>query len=364
MRASFSRGRAICSFLRRSLPLVLDKDDIRQVAWPAIADAEHHADEGDLRAFRRALLGLVAALVQAFVWRRARRLASGRWAGIAAISIAAFTGVSILWRSERPGLALPQLMFLGLGLVLAVGLATSERASMSAMARFVGPLSSALLPVTAWMGAAQAGAARWIMVGPLTVQVSLLLWPWIVLAVADAIERRPVFASIVAATAVLGLVLQHDSTTAIVYGVAFVTVALRARRHAIAASWSAAAAVVIAASWPAPVELPVVEEVENAWRLSTALGPGFVALAACATALAAVSPWLCSREEGSGLTPFAAGAVAALVLFVARPILFAEPVFFLGYSGSAIIGALMAAALAASGSVRASSPPRPRLAGR
>ena len=360
-----SSGRWLCSQLRRALPLVLDDDDVRRVAWPALADAEHEAEGRDPRAFRAALLGLLAAVGQAFLWRRGQRLRSGRWAGLAAVAIAALTGVILLSRSPHPALAASQLTFVALGLVLAVALATSERASLSTAARVIGPLSGALLLATPVIGVEQGGASRWIAVGPLTIQASLLLWPWIVLAVADAVERRPALASLLSGAAVLGLALQRDPTTAMVYGITLGVVALRAHRPVLAGGWVVSAAAAIAIGSLGPVDLPVVEEVERAWRLSATLGPGFVAMAALATLLAASSPWLASRRDEARLSTFSLGAGVALALFLVRPFVFAgEPVFFLGFSGSAVVGALSAAALAATGSVRASSPPRPRFAAR
>lgn len=357
-------------WLTRLAPWLLDASDVERAIEPALADLhfEWAARRAEGRARSAGWLAAVAlARVVLFVLpalvarRRARRLLEARWAPLAPALVAVALGTwAFRDAAPSPGYVTLQLTFVGVGLALAIAAGTTSAAGWRRFgpAWGLGVVASLALALT---GEASGGARRWVELGPLHVQTSLLSWPFFVVALAALAGRgRERAALALIAAALVLLAMQRDPATALPWAIAAyatlrgVGAPIGARRWAIGLG-----ALGVGLSFAGGVELPPLPHVEGVWGLLARHGaPSVLGALACAAAVVA-APFVALHRCPSG---FARGVALGLgtlsaALFL-RPLVAAEPVPLLGFGGSGAIGILLGLGLLAGlgGEARAARP--------
>jgi cell division protein FtsW (lipid II flippase) len=201
-----------------------------------------------------------------------------------------------------------------------------------------------LLLATALFGAAVEGAARWVRVGPINVQISLVVLPALIVLYA---RRRDAIGTIGVGMAALALAVQPDRAMAgvLAAGMASVLLATRDRRSALALMMAAAA---FAATLLRPDALPAVPFVDRI--LYTAFdvhaAAGLAVVAGCLTlVLPGFSRGVEAANQRAAILAF--GACWAAVAIAAA--LGNYPTPLVGYGGSAVLGYLLSAALLPAG---------------
>ncbi|MGE6699673.1 hypothetical protein ACQKH5_18485 [Hyphomonas sp. NPDC076900] len=245
-------------------------------------------------------------------------LASGAVATGLGIAYLIAAGAPLLYPSVNAGA-----FGLGAALVLIAG-----RARLPA-----GPVLLALaaaLMATSLFGITADGATRWIALGPLTLQPSLILLPVMVTAFARQPTRLAAAAIAIAAVA---MALQPDRAMAgaLAAGLAAVA-ALRPRRETVLVLIISLMA--FAAAFVQPDALPAMPFVERVFYTSFAVHP-LAGLAVLASAGVLLLPALLARST----TGAAFGAVWLAILLAAA--LGNYPTPFAGYGASAILGYLI-----------------------
>jgi hypothetical protein len=213
-------------------------------------------------------------------------------------------------------------------------------------------LAAGLL-ATALFGAAAEGASRWVQVGPLTLQPSLILLPMLLMLFARAPSPGTTMAVVVAAAA---LALQPDRAMAGVAVAATATLfAVRAGRAtgiALAASSAAFVATILR-----PDSLPALPFVDgilfSSFEVHPVLG-SLLWLAGAALAAPAVAAAVGGRNDAALWAVFGASWLA---IFAASA-LGNYPTPLVGFGGSAIVGYLLSLSFAG-GSWATSSVPEP-----
>jgi hypothetical protein len=204
-------------------------------------------------------------------------------------------------------------------------------------------LAAALL-LTALFGVAAEGAARWVSLGPLDLQVSLVVLPVMLVLYARRADEAGTAGMILAA---LALALQPDRTMAGVLAAGLLAFLASDRsRLAIVA----AAAAILAFGWTllSPDSLPATPYVDRilftAFDVHPLAGLAVLSGAAALVAPAAVGAW----RPGSGRPALLAfGGCWSAVIGAAA--LGNYPTPLVGYGGSAVLGYLLSVALLPSG---------------
>ena len=199
-------------------------------------------------------------------------------------------------------------------------------------------LGSVLL-ATALLGDAQGGASRWLMLGPLFVQPSLIILPLMVVGFAQA---RPALATAGMMIAALALALQPDRAMAAMLVAGLATLAVfKADRHAIVAL--ATAAVGFAVTIARPDTLPAAAHVDRILYSAFDVHPlaGLAVLGGSALLLVPAIAAIGNAEDRAihavfGMVWLAAIAAAALGNY---------PTPLVGYGGSAVIGYVLSLAM-------------------
>jgi hypothetical protein len=228
-------------------------------------------------------------------------------------------------------------LVLGATAWLALGSAGRSRLAGAGIAALA---MSVPLLLTAWFGIAAEGAARWVRVGPLTLQVSLILLPVIILLYARRPDGAGTAGMIVAA---LALAVQPDRAMAGVLAASLLVLALDARRRL---PILAAAAAAGAFGWTllTPDALPASPFVDRVLHAAFDVHPlAGAAVAGGAAALilpAAIGLW---KGEGDRPALLAFGACWSAV--VAAAALGNYPTPLVGYGGSAVLGYLLSVSL-------------------
>jgi hypothetical protein len=333
-------------------------------------ELEEIADDRAAAAFAAGCLTTLAGLAAGAVWRsflaaagtcpippslrsfltmnslsaRPRRLgllcaAGAVAAGIAYMSAAGAPSRYIL--TNLAGLVVGAAAWLALG-----GLAGSRLRAGGAAAL---ALAAALL-LTSLFGSAADGAARWISLGPVNLQVSLIVLP----AMLVLFARRPDATGTAAmAVATLALALQPDRAMAGVLAAGLILLLASSRSRLVAA---AAAAALLGFGWTLtrPESLPAVPYVDRI--LFTAFDVHWLAgLCVVAGAAALVVPPLVGfrRVETGQPALLAFGACWAGIVVAAA--LGNYPTPLVGYGGSAVLGYLLSVALLPEGPGEAGS---------
>jgi cell division protein FtsW (lipid II flippase) len=240
-------------------------------------------------------------------------------------------------------------LILGAALWLALGTAALSRLANDGKAVLALTLP---LIATAVAGASAEGAARWVFLGPLSVQVSLVLLPAAIVLYARSTDA---IGTVAIALAACALAAQPDRAMAAVLVAGMVTVLL-ARAGRLPALALAAAIAGLSVAMLQPDSLAAVPFVDRilytAFDIHAAAGAAVVA--GCVLLLApALAGW---RGHAERPALYAFGACWAAVIVAAAVGNYPTPL--VGYGGSAVLGYLLSAALlpAASGqAVRAAS---------
>ena len=276
------------------------------------------------------------------LWRRPRLFGLVCGAAAVALGVAYMISAGAPWRYLFVNLAA---LALGGAAWLLLGRA-GERTTGAGSAVF-----ALALPVmaTALFGGAVDGASRWLAVGPVSLQVSLIVLPAMLVLYARRPEPIGTAGMLVVA---LALALQPDRAMA---GVLLAVVLVTRARLAILATAGAAAAF----GWTllAPDALPAVPYVDHI--LYTAfdvhlLAGAAVLLGTALLLLPAGAGWASGRSERSVLLAF--GVCWSAI--VAAAALGNYPTPLVGYGGSAVLGYLLSVALLPGrvGAVAATSP--------
>jgi cell division protein FtsW (lipid II flippase) len=228
-------------------------------------------------------------------------------------------------------------LMLGAGAWLGLTAWASPRGAWS------GPAVLALtapLIATALFGAAVDGAARWVHVGPLTVQVSLVVLPAIIVLYA---RRADAVGTAGVAIAALALALQPDRAMAgvLAAGMGAVLVARRGRFPALA---FAAALTGFGAALLRPDALPAVPFVDRILYTAFDVHAG-AGLAVVAGSLLLLVPALVATGRGTLERPALLAFGACWAAVVAAAALGDYPTPLVGYGGSAVLGYLLSVAL-------------------
>lgn len=196
--------------------------------------------------------------------------------------------------------------------------------------------AGAALLATALFGLPVEGAVRWVRLGPLTVQVSLVLVPAMIVAFA---RHRDAAAAGGLCLAACALALQPDRAMAGVLACGLLVVAF-SRPDRMSLGAAAVAACAVAATLVRPDALPAVPYVDGVFRSAFASG-GFIGAAVIAGACLLLVPAIVGliREPGDRLVHAAFGATWLVVAAAAALGNYPTPV--VGYGGSAILGYLL-----------------------
>ena len=338
----------VLGIFRTLAVLLLHPVDLERVAEPGLADAEFELRHGSARDFRAAVLGVLVASTITYFSRRARVLSERRWPGVVPIVTASGVGAFAITQGERPEVAGTQILLLVFGVGVAAAIGTCRGESVRAVAIPLGAMSAASLIATALLGEDSEGAARWVPVGPLFLHVAVLVWPWVIAGIAEAFSRGRVGTALgIGMAAQVGLVMQRDPSTLVVFTLAMLFTALSAGRTRDAWAFLGSGSLAASAAWLTRVDLESVRDVDAAWELARALGPIAWMVGVLASVLAAIAPFRALRKATETQAhAFGLGAATALAGFCVRPIIDQhDAVFFLGHGGSPIVGALIACAI-------------------
>lgn len=264
-----------------------------------------------------------------------RRWTSRTWGIVCAVCATAIGAAYLAAAGAPSNYVAIQLAALGIGLA---AIAVLARIPGSFSERFSAPvlvLLGTMLLATALLGASVDGAARWVKLGAVYVQTSLVVLPAMLLLFARSPGRLGVAAMALAA---LALALQPDRAMAGAFAAALAVLALlRANRSTVAAALCGLGAFVGALAQPDA--LPAVPFVDRILFTAFDIHP-LVGAAVVAGALALLLPALGAGDHilrwVFGATWLAIGTAAALGNY---------PTPLVGYGGSAVLGYLLSVAL-------------------
>ena len=190
-------------------------------------------------------------------------------------------------------------------------------------------LAAALL-LTALFGASADGASRWVYVGPLSVQVSLIVLPVMILLYARRPDPAGTAGMILAA---LALALQPDRAMAGVLTAALLALLL-ARPGRLAILAAAAALLAFGRTWLVPDPLPATAYVDRVLYTAFDVHP-LAGLAVVAGAGALLVPALTALSKGAGDRAVLLAFAGCWAAVVAAAALGNYPTPLVGYGGSA-----------------------------
>lgn len=217
-------------------------------------------------------------------------------------------------------------------------------------------VATPLTLIATLFGVDQSGVHRWIDLGPLHVNVAMLLLPAMVVALA-ALGREQRWPWTAALIALAALVWQPDASQATVLALAMIVVASRAAfSRGLRASLIAAALLLATLAWLRPDDLQPVAEVEEIYGLAYSVSPMAAGLALLLSAALVAVPVIFTQSTSADLQGWAFSA--CLFVWMVAPALGAFPVPLVGLGLSPIIGAWLGAGLLASYLRRTGSPAR------
>lgn len=264
--------------------------------------------------------------------RQIRLLQNPRALGVACAAAATLLG--LLYMSAA-GASTLQLAVNALSLVIGLALFAAIPSSALAPRRAGGVLVAlgALLLATALFGVAVEGASRWIRVAGLSLQVSLVVLPAMLIAFA---RNRGVAATIGMMLAAVALALQPDRAMAGVLAAALTVLALyRPDRWVV--TTLATALIGFATTLIRPDSLPAVPYVDQILYTSFAVHP-IAGLAVVGGALLLIVPAIAGQRLDAGDREVYAVFGAVWLGVVVAAALGNYPTPVVGYGGSAILG--------------------------
>ncbi|MDP3401280.1 MAG: hypothetical protein Q8R97_09185 [Brevundimonas sp.] len=221
----------------------------------------------------------------------------------------------------------------GVGLVAAVGLA--RLAGKRTATVLLG--LSAVLVAASLFGPPQQGVHRWLAVGPLSINLALLMLPMAVVALGWTRERPSRWGL---ALAILGLlVLQPDASQAMAFAGAVALIALRAPFSTpVRLGLAGVAAALTAFSWLRPDPLAPVPEVEEIVALAFSITPVLAVAVVVLIAATSLAPMLGTRLAGARPSGIAVPLSVHLLLTAGMTLFGAFPMPLLGIGMSPIVG--------------------------
>ncbi len=222
------------------------------------------------------------------------------------------------------------------------------------------PALGLTLLLTTLAGTPAEGASRWTSIGPLTVQLSLILLPAMMILFARAPSASGAAGLAVAA---LALALQPDRAMAGALAAALAMLAACRRDRSTAIALAAAAAA-FAATLILPDRLPSVPFVDQIFYSSFHVHPLAGAALLLGAGLLVVPALIGARIESGRDVSLAFGALWLAIIVAAALGNYPTPV--VGYGGSAIVGYLLSLAVArpAATSAVTAGPDAPPIGGR
>ncbi len=196
--------------------------------------------------------------------------------------------------------------------------------------------SAAALLATALFGSAAEGATRWVVVGGLSLQPSLILLPALLLA---HVAKPSRWSSLAVALAALAMALQPDrSLAAALVAVTLIDAAFRSTH----AAWATAAIplLALAVTFVRPDNLPAVAHVDQILWTSFVAQP-LAAIAVWTGTLLMFAPAVVLWRRG--MTAEMASFTALWACLVASAMLHNYPTPLVGYGASCILGYLLVA---------------------
>lgn len=221
------------------------------------------------------------------------------------------------------------------GVVPAVGIARFARPGYAGIALWalpVGLLATLISPD-------QEGVHRWVDLGPLHINVAMLLGPGAVVAMAASAEKRLTWVAFLISLAVL--VVQPDASQATTLAIVGAMVAVFGTKPPLI-RWGVPviATGLAAAAWLRPDPLHPVSEVEGIVGLAFSVSPLLAGLAVLSLAAVAAVPALTRRLPGLALG-------VCFLLWAVMPLFGAFPVPFVGIGMSPIVGGWLGVGLLA-----------------
>lgn len=249
------------------------------------------------------------------------------------LSLAAVAlGAAVCAMSGVPtGSWLRNLIVWPIGLLLAGGLARLAREGTAA-----GLLVAGVLILGASLaGGPQEGVRRWLDIGPLHINVALVVLPLVVVALSRTVRSRWSWGLAFAGQAVL--VAQPDASQATAFGAALIVLAVRApASRPVRFCLILLAGGLSAISWLRPDPLEAVAEVEEIVAMAYGASSLLAGLAVLLIAATAATPALATRGTPAG---DAGLALSAYMLIAAAVTVFgAFPMPLLGVGMSPILG--------------------------
>jgi hypothetical protein len=310
------------------------------------------ADDGAAMLFAAGCLRSILALAFTSHWSLTMNGISARPRLIGLLCGAGAVGIGMAYMGAAEAPARYLLMNLAALVLGATAWLALDRAAGARLAG-AGPVVFALaipLLLTALFGVSLEGASRWVNIGPLSLQVSLIVLPVMLVLYARRPDRIGTAGMVVAA---LALALQPDQAMAgvLTAGLLALLVSTRGRLPMIAT-----AASVVAFGWTltSPDTLPAVPYVDRIFYTAFDVHPlaGFGVLIGAAALIlpAAACAWRAGNERAA-LLAFGgcwAGVIAAAALGN-------SPTPLVGYGGSAVLGYLLSVALLPNGTRESSA---------
>lgn len=286
------------------------------------------------------------------MWREQSRW-DGWLLGFGAVSlIAVATGAAVCAASGVPAGAWGRnLAAWAVGGAAAAGIARAWRPAMAPAALWLAPLGLA----ATFLSPGMTGVHRWTDLGPLHMNMAMLLLPAAVAALPAAAGPRSVAWGAVLLSLAL-LAAQPDASQATTLAaVAVLVAAASTPRTGLRAGLIAAAVGAAVVAWSRPDPLAPVPEVEGIVGLALAISPLAGAVAVLSLIAVAAAPVVWTRA-GSPEVRLAGVALGLCFLgWAATPLLGAFPVPFVGVGLSPILGAWLGAGVLA-GRMRAEQP--------
>ncbi len=263
--------------------------------------------------------------------------------GLVSLAAVATGGVVCALSGVPTGVWLRNLAAWGVGALAAWGVATAARDRAAPAVLLAAPVGLA----AAFLGPAQVGIHRWLRLGPLHINVAMLLLPAAVVALA-VLGRNRRWPWSVAFIALALLLLQPDASQATALGACLgLIAAFAAWPWAVRGALIFAAGLLAALSWLRLDPLEPVAEVEEVIGLAYAVSPLAAGLALVLLAAVAAAPGVATRSAPP--VPRLAGWALSLclLLWMTMPLLGAFPVPLVGIGMSPILGAWLGVGLLA-----------------
>lgn len=239
-------------------------------------------------------------------------------------------------------------MILGLGLALALGRRsgqTDRSGPPGPLTRTEGrkswtrwlPVAGALLVGLTLLSPGIDGVHRWLVLGPVRLNASTMVGPWLLAGVHAAARRSPGRALALLGALLLVHVLQPDAAQATALALGGLVLIWRAPAVTRAVQASAVVAILVLAGlvWSRPDPLLALDHVERVLVLGLASGPGLALATAAAMALL-LAPMVVARGHAS--RTLALAFAVYLLASVAATFVGAYPVPVMGAGAGPVLG--------------------------